>query len=303
MPLPRRASSTAVRRSRSVDRRAALAAAAERERRRDAPREERLSADARRAGLSAATARARPRLRAQTQDSRAAATTSCPRGRGGTGRNRRASSQRPACQTAARAEGRPYGRARGSAPGAVRGGRRREAGGRAGRQEAGARRLPGPARGSRRLDGHAGRGAVGKRSSRSASKRRAAPCGPAAPGAGRRTRSGSPQTGTRWKAQPWTPSSSRSCSRLRAPLSAPVMRAAPRTRSPTRSPSGAGLRCSVFLSPRGPRRRPGGWTRFGSMRWRSASRRLSRSASTPSSCPPYAQRSRRARSASVCGDS
>ena len=84
-----------------------------------------------------------------------------------------------------------------------------------------------------------GRGALGKRASGSASKRRAAPCDPAAPGTGRPTRSGSPQTGTRSKTRSSTPSSSRSCSPLRAPLSAPVMRAEPRTRSPTRFPSGA----------------------------------------------------------------
>ena len=41
----------------------------------------------------------------------------------------------------------------------------------------------------------------------------------------------------------------------------------------------------------------------GSMRWRSGSRRLSRSASTPTSFLPYALRSRRARSASACGGS
>jgi DNA-binding SARP family transcriptional activator len=51
------------------------------------------------------------------------------------------------------------------------------------------------------------------------------------------------------------------------------------------------------------RRRPGGWTRFGSMRWRSGSRRLSRSASTPTSYLQYALRSTRARSASACGGS
>ena len=92
----------------------------------------------------------------------------------------------------------------------------------------------------------------------------------------------------------------RRCARA---LSAPVMRAEPRTRSPTRFPSGAALRCLVFLSRHGPRRRPGGWTRFGSMRWRSGSRRLSRWESTPKSASPSARRSRRARSASGCGGS
>ena len=126
--------------------------------------------------------------------------------------------------------------------------------------------MPGLARRSGRPDGHAGRGALGERASGGTSKRRAAPRDPAAPGTGRATRSGSPQTGTRSTAQSSTPSSSRSCSPLRAPRSAPVTRAEPRTRSPTRSPSGAALRCSVCLSPRGRRPRPGGWTRFGSMR-------------------------------------
>ena len=75
------------------------------------------------------------------------------------------------------------------------------------------------------------------------------------------------------------------------------------TRSPTRSTSGAGLRCWVCLSRRGRPPRPGGWTRSGSTRWRSASRPLSRSASTPTCCRRYALRWRRARSASACGDS
>ena len=203
----------------------------------------------------------------------------------------------------ARAEGSPYSKARGSAPGIVRGGRGRGAGGRAGRQASGACGMPRSTIGAGRLHGDAGRGAVGERSSGSASKRRAAPCRPLAAGAGRGRDPARRPTGTRSRAGSSTPLSSRSCSPPRARRSAPETPGEPQTRSPTRSPSGAGPRSWVCLSLRGRRPRQHDWTRCGSTRWRSASRRRSPSESTAKSSRRSALPSKKARSASACGDS
>ena len=71
----------------------------------------------------------------------------------------------------------------------------------------------------------------------------------------------------------------------------------------TRSRSGAGRRSWVCLSLRGRRPRQHDWTRCGSMRWRSASRRRSLSESTAKSSRRSALPSKKARSASVYGAS
>ena len=131
------------------------------------------------------------------------------------------------------------------------------------------------ARRSSRADGHAGRGAVGERPSGGASKRRAAPRRPAAPGAGRRRDPARRRRVRARRRSRWTPSSSRSCSRAaRAALRAGDARGAADTIADAlalwRGPALLGLPQSTWATAEAGRldvaaaRRAGGAVRGGS---------------------------------------